>query len=117
MSILKIRDADGNVQEILAIKGDKGDDYVLTPADKEEIAGMVDIDTLMSTSQAYLPPTRADMEYCQKIINLSVPYDARYDVNNDGFVDATDLVDMYKAVRGEDDMSTWPNMEYSDVTV
>jgi hypothetical protein len=26
MAILKIRDADGNVQEILAIKGEKGDD-------------------------------------------------------------------------------------------
>lgn len=68
MSILKIRDADGNVQEILAIKGergypgergekgdpgekgdkgDKGDtgatgnDYVLTSADKQEIAEAV----------------------------------------------------------------------------
>lgn len=45
--ILRIRDSEGNVQEILAIKGDKGDkgddgeDYVLTAADKQEIAGMV----------------------------------------------------------------------------
>lgn len=64
MAILKIRDANGNVQEILAIKGDKGDKgadgtmtfedltpeqkeslkgdkgdaYVLTNADKQEIA-------------------------------------------------------------------------------
>lgn len=38
MAILKIRDANGNVQEILAIKGD---DYVLTDADKQEIAEMV----------------------------------------------------------------------------
>ena len=44
MAILKIRDAEGNVQEILVIKGDKGDkgnkgdSYVLTDADKQEIA-------------------------------------------------------------------------------
>ena len=35
MAILKIRDAEGNVREILAIKGE---DYVLTEADKIEIA-------------------------------------------------------------------------------
>lgn len=38
MAILKIRDADGNIQEILAIKGN---DYVLTDADKQEIADIV----------------------------------------------------------------------------
>jgi hypothetical protein len=36
--ILKIKDAEGNVQEITAIKGE---DYVLTEADKQEIAGMI----------------------------------------------------------------------------
>lgn len=36
--ILRIRDADGNVQEVMAIKGDS---YVLTEADKQEIASMV----------------------------------------------------------------------------
>jgi hypothetical protein len=36
--ILKIRDASGNVKEILAIKGE---DYVLTDADKQEIASLV----------------------------------------------------------------------------
>lgn len=35
MAILKIRDAEGNVQEIVAIKGN---DYVLTDEDKQEIA-------------------------------------------------------------------------------
>jgi hypothetical protein len=55
MAILRIRDSYGNVQEILAIKGDKGDtgekgaDYVLTEADKQEIAtkvvGMVSTET------------------------------------------------------------------------
>jgi hypothetical protein len=41
MAILKIRDAKGNVQEVLAIKGEDGKDYVLTDADKQEIAEMV----------------------------------------------------------------------------
>ena len=41
MAILKIRDENGNVQEILAIKGEDGKDYVLTEADKREIADMI----------------------------------------------------------------------------
>jgi hypothetical protein len=41
MAILKIRDENGNVQEVPAIKGDKGDAYVLTDADKQEIANIV----------------------------------------------------------------------------
>lgn len=53
MAIIKIRDADGNVQEVLAIKGEPGKDgangkdgvdgkdYVLTEADKQEIANMI----------------------------------------------------------------------------
>lgn len=40
MAILKIRDAEGNVQEIATLKGDAGKDYVLTEADKQEIAEM-----------------------------------------------------------------------------
>ena len=36
--ILRIRDSDGNIHEILAIKGDS---YVLTEADKQEIAETV----------------------------------------------------------------------------
>lgn len=38
MALLKIRDSNGNVHEILAIKGE---DYVLTNADKQEIATKV----------------------------------------------------------------------------
>lgn len=83
----------------------------------EEALADVGVDTLVSTSQAYLPPTEEDVEYCHEVMNGSVPYDSRYDVNGDGRVDATDMLDMFKAVRGSDDMSTWPNMEYSDVTV
>lgn len=45
--ILKIRDKNGNVQEVPVIKGDKGEDgkdYVLTLADKKEIANMANGD-------------------------------------------------------------------------
>ena len=38
MAILRIRDKDGNVHEILAIRGEN---YVLTEQDKEEIASMI----------------------------------------------------------------------------
>ena len=48
MAILKIRDADGNVQEILAIKGEDGKDYVLTEADKQEIANII-LSSMVST--------------------------------------------------------------------
>lgn len=41
MSIIRIRDEHGNVREVTAIKGDKGDSYILTEADKQEIAGIV----------------------------------------------------------------------------
>lgn len=41
MALLKIRDANGNVQEILAIRGKDGEDYVLTEADKQEIAALI----------------------------------------------------------------------------
>ena len=40
LAILKIRDAEGNVIDIPAIKGNDGKDYVLTDADKREIAEM-----------------------------------------------------------------------------
>ena len=38
MAILRLKDNNGNIIEIPAIKGDPGKDYVLTEADKEEIA-------------------------------------------------------------------------------
>lgn len=41
MALLRIRDANGNVQEILAIRGNDGKDYVLTEADKQEIAALI----------------------------------------------------------------------------
>ena len=41
MAILRIKDANGVVHEVLAIKGKDGKDYVLTEEDKREIASMV----------------------------------------------------------------------------
>ena len=41
MSILRVRDENGNWVDIPAIKGKDGDSYVLTEADKEEIANLV----------------------------------------------------------------------------
>ena len=52
MSILKIRDKDGNIIEVPALKGDKGDkgdkgedgaDYILTEDDKNEIAAKANV--------------------------------------------------------------------------
>lgn len=40
--IIRIKDKYGNIIPVPVIKGDKGDSYNLTEADKEEIAGMVD---------------------------------------------------------------------------
>ena len=57
MSILKIRDDTGEVREILAIKGEDGKDYVLTEADKREIASMV---AAGAVSQTDLIPDTSD---------------------------------------------------------
>lgn len=69
MAILRIRDSNGNIQEIIAIKGekgdkgdtgakgekgDKGDSYILTPDDKTEIANQI------SASGQVLPSVTAD---------------------------------------------------------
>lgn len=38
--VLTVRDNEGNIIEIPAIKGDKGDSYILTETDKQEIANI-----------------------------------------------------------------------------
>ena len=43
MSVLKIKDQNGNWIQIPTIKGEDGQDYVLTESDKQEIAGLVDV--------------------------------------------------------------------------
>ena len=49
MAVLKIRDENDNIVEIPALKGDKGDSYILTETDKTEIADMItaDIETAL----------------------------------------------------------------------
>jgi len=42
MSVLKIKDQNGNWIQIPTIKGEDGQDYVLTENDKQEIAGLID---------------------------------------------------------------------------
>lgn len=70
MAILKIRDAEGKIHEILAIKGD---DYVLTEADKQEIAQMVaamsvsvanlDEDRVLELIRANMPASAEEVKY------------------------------------------------------
>lgn len=52
MAILRIRDSNGNIHEILAIRGENGKDYVLTEADKQEIASMVAASAVSLTDTA-----------------------------------------------------------------
>ena len=63
MAILKIRDADGKVQDILVIKGDKGDDYVLTEADKREIAEMISAVVAISDAPSQVSELGNDAGY------------------------------------------------------
>jgi hypothetical protein len=65
MAILKIRDAEGNIQEILTIKGN---DYVLTDADKQEIADI-------AASKIVIPDTSAYMTEAQvlALIQANMP--------------------------------------------
>lgn len=56
-SILRVKDDKGNIINIPAIKGDKGDNYVLTPEDKQEIANMVDVETVV-VDQSYEPESK-----------------------------------------------------------
>ena len=52
--VLSVKDDKGNIIPIPAIKGDKGDAYVLTEADKKEIANMVNL----PIDQTYSPKAR-----------------------------------------------------------
>ena len=63
MSILKIRDASGKVYEILAIKGEDGKNYVLTEADKREIASMVAANVVSLTEPAKVSAFENDAGY------------------------------------------------------
>ena len=41
MAILRVKDNEGNIYDITAIKGDKGDPYILTEEDKAELVDAV----------------------------------------------------------------------------
>lgn len=69
MSVLKIKDQNGNWMQIPTIKGEDGQDYVLTENDKQEIAGLVDASvedvqinggSIVSNGVASIPMASAD---------------------------------------------------------
>lgn len=52
MAIMRVRDKNGNIREILVIRGEKGD---LTEQDKEDIAGMITKEKLLEEVLNALP--------------------------------------------------------------
>jgi hypothetical protein len=64
MAILKVKDNDGNIIEIPAIQGPPGKDYVLTDADKQEIANLVDVNGVI-----YLPTSSVTYESLKAYID------------------------------------------------
>lgn len=91
ISILRVKDAEGNIIEIPAIKGDKGDAYILTEADKEEISNMAkpDIDQTYSPESenaqsgkavAEAVSSKADKEEWELIDNITLEEDVLYSV-------------------------------------
>lgn len=61
MAILKIKDADGRVYEIPALKGNKGDSYVLTEEDKAEIVDSLAAEIItQEVEQSYYYTTLSD---------------------------------------------------------
>ncbi len=66
--ILRIRDAEGNIKEITAIKGD---DYVLTEEDKREIANLVA--GMISATGAISVTSDMTEERVLELINANMP--------------------------------------------
>lgn len=71
MAILKLKDNNGNVYEVPAIVGPKGDDYILTESDKQEIAteasklftkSSIGLGNVDNTSDANKPVSTAQRE-------------------------------------------------------
>lgn len=52
MAIMRVKDKDGKVHEILVIRGE---DYILTEQDKEDIAGMITKEKLLEDVLDALP--------------------------------------------------------------
>ena len=73
-SILRVRDENGNIIEIPALKGDKGDPYKLTEADKTSIKDEVvaEIDVPTKTSELENDSGFVTAEYVTAAINGSL---------------------------------------------
>ena len=67
MSALKIKNAQGTWKEVPMIKGDKGDAYVLTTADKREIADMV------KERDRILPLDGSEIETGNIVVAVGIP--------------------------------------------
>ena len=75
MAVLKIRDENGNVIEIPALKGDKGDSYILTQSDKTEIADMLKPKKVTFTNGATIIAEDNTSYYADtEISNLTIVY-------------------------------------------
>lgn len=72
MSILKIKDSSGNWIPIPAIKGEPGDDYVLTAADKAEIAGLLIDDTATGDTDKTWSSDKIESELDNKISDVQI---------------------------------------------
>ena len=86
MALLKIRDKDGNIIEVPALKGDKGDtgdSYILTDEDKNEIAGLIDAVSREELDEAIANvsggsevwETIADITLTETIVNVTISQD------------------------------------------
>ena len=106
-SVLKVKDANGNTIDIPAIRGKDGKDYVLTEADKAEIAEMVKpnlqmIDAvvgnnaLIHTQNAYALAIEADIPFNARVKRIEIP-----DVVNgtDEYIALEDMVSKDDAYR------------------
>ena len=93
MAILKIRDVNGNVQEILAIKGERGDqgkDYVLTEADKQEIADIVTGENDLTSVIKYTEQELTNEQKVQARKNIGAASAEVLDLS--GYVPKTDVL-------------------------
>lgn len=113
MAILKIRDADGNVQEIPVIKGDA---YVLTEADKQEIASMIaaaigvsDVPSQVSElgNDAGYITINALQEYALKTEIPTVPTNVSAFTNDAGYLTQHQSLESYALKTEIPNTETW----------
>ena len=126
MAILKVKDAEGNIIEIPAMQGPPGKDgadYVLTDADKQEIASMVDVDGViyLPTSSVTYESLKAYIDNGQDVVlHENDLYYNLYSYNDDAihFSGFDGYVFTIKAYfNGAEDHSdfSWSTLTYDDV--